>query len=314
MKPHWFFLIPAFLLLQCAKGVVPKVDTIQILYIGSIYNDFKREDPISAVKSGFPGIKVTHTITDPAFLEYHLYRAGLSELLNELEIDFVIADTVPRNQKFFGIQRKTGYAITNFEGIRFAMFSTSQESLTIEDQIQLALVRERSDILWIINQPVLKRDPTLITFFIKNRAVYDTSMSPVKAAIDTTRIRLIKDFTKKIENELGEKLFIGGSIDEYFFSHISDKHAIDVVVYPTDLIIKMFEGDSTTLGELFGCIAFEKKFRKTKMNEKEISEICAANGFLQWGQAKEENNVLIPDAMNGMHIFDFYTTEEPHEN
>lgn len=296
--------------LHCTSGVVPKTNRIDVAYIGSIYEDINQESPISAGLADFQGIKIAHTMTEPAFMEHYLYRAGLSELLNKLEIDFVIGDTVARNQKFYGIQRSTGYAITNFEGIRFAMFSTSKESLTIDDQVQLTLVRERSDILWVIDRTVLDIEPTLITFYINNRVLSDTSMLPIKAEIDTARQRLVKDFINKAEDGLNKKIYLGGRVDEHLFSTIAEKQAVNIVIYPEDLIVEMFEGDSTTLRELMGLIAFEMEFKKMEMSDAEVSEFCAAKGFLRWGNVKEENDVLLPDEIDGRSIYDFYYIKE----
>jgi hypothetical protein len=296
--------------LHCTAGVAPKTNRIDIAYIGSIYDDIYRDNPVSAGLVDLPVVKIGHTVTEPAFMEYYLYRAGLTQLLNELEIDFVIADTIVRNQKFFSIPRTAGYAITNFEGIRFAMFSTSNESLTIEDQIQLTLVRERSDILWAIDPTMLNMEPTLVRFYIDNRMLTDKSMSPIKAKIDTARQRLVKNFTRKAEDGLNRKIYLGGRVDEHLFSTIAERQAINTVIYPKDLIAKMVEGDSTTLRELMDLIAFDMKFKKTEMSAAEISEICTASGYIQWGNIREENFVLVPDKANGTHIFDFYYEKE----
>ncbi|MGB7055627.1 MAG: hypothetical protein WBE28_09945, partial [bacterium] len=237
MRYHVLLIVLIVISLHCTSGVVPKTNRIDVAYIGSIYEDINQESPISAGLADFQGIKIAHTMTEPAFMEHYLYRAGLSELLNKLEIDFVIGDTVARNQKFYGIQRSTGYAITNFEGIRFAMFSTSKESLTIDDQVQLTLVRERSDILWVIDRTVLDIEPTLITFYINNRVLSDTSMLPIKAEIDTARQRLVKDFINKAEDGLNKKIYLGGRVDEHLFSTIAEKQAVNIVIYPEDLIV-----------------------------------------------------------------------------
>jgi hypothetical protein len=135
-------------------------------------------------------------------------------------------------------------------------------------------------------------------------------MSPIKAEIDTSRHRLIKDFRSKVEQGLDRKIFLAGRVDEHLFSNISERHAVNIIVYPEDLFIKMLERDSTNLRELIDCIAFEMKFKKTEMNEDEISEFCAANGFLRWGNVKEENDVLLPDEIDGRYIYDFYYTKE----
>ena len=303
-------IILILLSLHCTSGVVPKTNRIDVAYIGSIYEDINQENPISAGLVDFQGIKIAHTMTEPTFMEHYLYRSGLAQLLNELEIDFVIADTVVRNQKFFSIPRTTGYAITNFEGIRFAMFSTSKESLTIEDQVQLTLVRERSDILWVIDQTQLNMEPTLVRFNIDKRALTDKSMSPIKAKIDTARQRLVKDFTNKAEDGLNKKIYLGGRVDEHLFSTIAEKQAVNIVIYPEDLIIEMFEGYSTTLRELMDLIAFEMEFKKMEMSGADVSEFCATNGFLRWGNVKEKNDVLLPDEIDGRYIYDFYYTKE----
>ena len=303
-------IIIILLVLHCTSGVVPKTNKIEVAYLGSIYHDIYTENPVCAGLADIPGIKIAHTMTEPVFLEHYLYRVGLAELLNALEIDFVIADTVIRGQNYFGIPKTAGYAIANLEGIRFAMFAASKESLTIEDQVQLTIVRERSDILWVIDPPLLGLEPTLIDFQINNRVLSDTSMAPFNPRIDTTRRRIIKDFTSKVEQELDRTIHLGGRVDEHLFSSISTNNTVNVILYPENLIVKMLDADSTTLRELLDCITFEMKFKKTKMTEEQLSETRMTSNYLTWGEIKAENDVLLPDESAGQHIYDYYYIKE----
>ena len=305
-------VLVAFILisLHCTSGVVPKTSRIEVAYIGSLLEDLNREKPISVGLSRFQGIKIAHTITKPAFMEYFLYRRGLSQLIDELEIDYLISDTIVRGQRFFSINRAAGYAIPNVAGIRFAIYSAEKESLTIEDQVQLTLIKERSDILWVLDQSAIDMEPALIKFHVDNRALSDKSISPINTRADTARHRLVREVMNKLRAELNTKIHINGSIDEYLFSTIAEKQAANIVIYPQTLMTGEFEGDSLTLGDLMGLVAFEMKFRKASHSDTEISEICAVNGFRKWGDAAKENIVLLPDGKTGKHIFDFYCEKE----
>lgn len=310
MRHHALLIIVILLVLHCTSAVVPKISKIEVLYLGSIYSDLYKENPVCASHTDLPGIRVAHTLTEPPFLEHYLYRAGLADVLNSLEIDFVIADSVIRGQDFFGIPRNAGYSVSNFEGIRFAMFAASAESLTIDDQVKLTLARERSDILWVIDPSLLDMEPTLISFYINNRALSDTSMSPFNPQIDTTRQRLVKDFTRKVDEQLNRKVHLGGRVDEHLFTRISSNNAVNLILYPDNLIVEMLDADSASLRELFDCVAFEMKFKKIKMTEDALSEMHTTSNLMMWGNIDAENDILIPDETAGQRIFDYYYTEE----
>lgn len=308
MKIKLLLLAFAVLILNCTKGVVPRVGKIEVLYIGSISQDIYRESPISSCIADSPVIKVAYTTTEPVFMEYYLYRMGLSDLLSKLDIDYVIGDTSVQNHEFFSIPKSMGYAITNFGGIRFAVVS-SKDSLTIDDQVQLSLIEERSDVLWVIDRTAFNLEPSLISFYISGRVLADTSISPIRVSVDTARARQIKDFQNKIETELGRSIKVDGRIDDHLFSVISDNALVDVVVYPQDLFFKIIETDEVSLRELMSNVAFETKFKKTEMSGDMISEIYKANDYNVWGEIKMKNTVLLPDEA-GQHIFDFYSKKE----
>lgn len=274
-----------------------------------MYQDIYRKNPVSIGLSSVPGIRVAYTLTQPAFMEYYLYRNGLSDLLEKLSIDYVISDTLVQNRKFFSIAKSMGYAITNYEGIRFAVLS-SHDSMTIENQVQFSLVKERSDVIWVVDQSALNLQPSLVNFYIKDRMLSDTNISPIKHKADTLRSRQLKEFRDKIDIELGTKLYVGGRVDDHVLSRIADKQTVNVVIYPPNLFINSINTDSISLRELMEHVAFETKFNKRQMNKDELSEICQAKGYQQWGTVKKENQVLLPDEVAGKHLFDFYYEKE----
>ena len=303
-------LLCTVLLFNCVKKVVVKVDRIETLYIGSIYQDLYREPPISACITGHSGLKIGHTLTEPVFLEYFLQKNGLHELLNDLAFDFVITDTAVYGQEYFNIPKSMGYAIKNYQGIRFAVVSKGKDTLAIEDEVALSLIRERSDVLWVIDDKLLNYDPTAITFYIRKRALADTSMSLIEESIDTARISKIERYKNRIEKKLSRKVYVAGRLDNHLFSTITDKEAVDIIIYPNSLFSEIIETDSMSLFDLMYNIAFEMKFKEIEMSDEEILDVCAAHGYTKWGSTKKLNTVLMFDETEGQHIFDYYYWEE----
>lgn len=301
-------------MLSCIPGVAPRVGRIEAVYIGSILEDIRRDKPISAGVTDLEGIKIVHTITEPVFMEYFLQRMGLHELLSDLDIDFVIGDTVVYSDKYFSIQKSMGYAIKNIRGLRFAMVCNAEDSLTVQDQISISLLKERSDILWVIDKDLLAMSPAVIKFHVDGRALSDTSISTIKVKDDANLMRKIRDFRARIEKELNSEILLGEPIDDHVFSTIVEKEKVDVIIYPQDLFTQTGDKVSMTLRALMESIAFETKFRKTEMEPEEISEICTNAGYLKWGNLKETNIVLVPDAKSGEHIFDYYYERKENED
>lgn len=301
-------------LLSCTTGVAPKGNRIDVVYVGSIQDDIYRENPICAGVAGLDGIKLGHTLTTPVFMEYFLQRMGLSELMDDLGLDFVIGDTIVQGHGYFGLSKSMGYGLKNIEGIRFALISGIKDSLTMDDQVRLTLLKERSDILWMIDKSLLRLPPALIRFHIRDRALSDTSMVKLTAIGDTTRIRKIRDFTRKIEQELNKKINIMGRLDDHIFSVIAHRETLGVIIYPDNMFARILEGDSMSLRALMENIAFETRFTKTTMDSVEISQLCKARGYSTWGAVKKTNAVLVPDAAKGRHIFDYYYKRGENEN
>lgn len=301
--------VAILVMLCCTKGVVPKANKIEVLYLGSIYEDIRRESPISAGISKFPGVKVAHTLTEPPFMEFFLQSNGLAALLDELGFDFVIADTVIPGQKYFTVLRSMGYAIKNFGGIRFALLSC-KDSMTIDDQVKLSLVKERSDVLWVIDEDLLRLPPSIINFYISNRVLTDTSILPVKATTDESLKRHIMEFRAGIEKELNRKIHIAGRLDDHLFRVLALKQEADVIIYPASLFTEVVEAESLSLRTLMQSVAFGMKLMKTELNDDEINELCATRGYHKWGKTEKANTVLVPDELRGRYIFNLYYEKE----
>jgi len=276
------------------------------VYIGSIWEDIQREKPISTRVTNPDAIRLAHTLTEPPFMEYYLHQMGLHELLNTLGFDFVISDSLVYSGRYFPISRSMGYAIKNFGGVRFAMICSGKDSLTMEDRVTLSLLRERSDILWIIDKPLLELPPSFIRLNISQRSLSDTSISAIKAKEDTGKVRLIRDFRRRIEKELNKQITTEGSIADHVLSTVAQNETVNVILYPEELFPSDEEAQTTNLRNLFERVAFEMKFKKTEMKRAQISEFCTTTGCLTWGEIKQINSVLVPDEKTGNRIFDYY--------
>ena len=309
-------LLATFLLilLSCIPGVSPRTRSIDVVYIGSIWDDIQREEPFSAAATNPNAITLAHTLTEPPFMEYYLQQMGLHELLNELAFDFVIGDTLVYGGSYFPMSKSMGYAIKNFGGIRFAMICSAKDSLTMEDRVTLSLLKERSDILWVIDKPLLEIPPSLIKLNISQRALSDTSISTIKAKEDTARARLISDFRRRIEKELNREIITEGSIADHVLSTVAQNEEVNVILYPEELFPNNEEAQTTSLRNLFERVAFEMKFIKTEMKRAQISEFCSATGCLSWGEIKQTNSVLVPDEKTGNRIFDYYYGRKNNED
>ena len=199
-----------------------------------------------------------------------------------------------------------GFALENFGDIRLAILSKDKDSLSINEQVQFSLVKERSDVLWVIDRELLSLDPSLIALYIDRRSLSDTSMYSIPSVPDTARTRKVTQFREKIDTVLDKKIPIAGRIDDHLFSVVARREGIDVVVYPERLFVQTAETDSTSLRELMHNIAFEMKFKKVEMSDTEIRDVCAINGYTTWGSMKKANTILLPDEIEGRYIFDYY--------
>lgn len=316
MRLRYLFLLIFPLLFNCPKKYAPDVESIEVLYVSSLYNDIYQDQPILAGIKGLPGLKVGHLKTNPPFMSIILGRLGFYELLNETGIDFVIADSLTfwtDNINYFLVPKSMGYAITNYEGIRFAILRKDKDSLAIADEIQISLVKQRSDVLWIIENSLLDIAPIRINFFIKDRGLADTTMTALKVETDSSLYGKIKEFKNKVEQTLKQKIYLEQkNLKAYILSAVSLNEGVNIILYAQGLFINDISSDSITLEEILNSVVCEMKFSKMVMNKKQIQELNKEKEYKTWGKLKKNNNVLLPDEY-GTYLFDmFYKLSSGH--
>lgn len=309
MRLRFVLLLMIPLILNCPKKYKPDIESIEVLYLSSLHDDIYRDKPILAGIKGVPGFKVGHLKTDPAFLGIIMGRLGFYELLNETGIEFVLTDSLgfwADNINYFLIPRNLGYAIKNHEGIRFAILRKNKDTLTIDDEIQVSLVKQRSDILWIIENKLLDIAPVRINFFIKDRGLTDTTMTVLAVEPDSLLAAKIINFRKKLAQTLNQNIFLGEkTLQEYILSKVSKNEGVDVILYPRELFMNGIKKDSVTLQEILNNVVCEMKFTKMKMDKNQTLKLNADARYQVWGKVTKSNNVLFPDEF-GIYVFDMF--------
>ncbi len=309
MKYHTLLLLLILLLLNCPKKYAPKVEKIEVLYLSSLYEDIHREKPFLAGIKNLSGIKIGHLKTDPPCMERILRKLGFYQLLDEFPIDYVISDTLIYSAQYMSIPESMGYGIKNYEGIRFALLCKNKDTLTIEDEIKLTIVKQRSDVLWIIDKDLINSAPMKISFFIEDRGLSDTSITAIKVNSDTTLLRKLQDFKNTLEQILNKKVYLGTMYPgDYILSQTALSEGVNVILYPEGLfgekhMVETYT-DSITLREILTILKRCKKFKKLlRMSENEILKLSGEKDYQIWGNLAKINQVLIPDE-KGKSLFD----------
>lgn len=308
MKCRYLFLLIIPLLLNCPKKYAPKVEKIEAVYLSSFYEDIQREKPFLSGIKNLSGIKIGHINTDPPFMAILLGRLGFYELLNSTGIDFVIGDPIvfqADNINYFFVPVSMGYAIKNYEGIRFAILCKNKDSLTIADEITITLVKQRSDVLWVIDKAMIDSPPMKIDFFIKDRGLSDTSMTAIEIEPDTMLLKKLQNFKNNFNNMLSRKIYLENKrLDEYVLSKIALSKDVNVILYPEYLFGDVIKKDSISLSEILNNVMCGLKFQKSvDMTKNEILEFNKEKKYKVWGKSIKTNQVLLPDNQ-GEYLFD----------
>lgn len=286
-----------------------RVETIETIYLSSLYEDIHRETPFLAGIKTVPGIKIGHLKTEPPSLALLLGKLGFYELLNEAGLDFIIGDTpafVLDDMNYFFIPYSMGYAITNYNNIRFAILSQDRDSLTIDDRIRLLLIQQRSDVLWVIDTQVLTSPPKKMKFFIKNRILSDTTTTAIEITPDTELLERLIHIRAMTDELLCKKIYLENkNLKDYVLSTVAQRAGVDVILYPEVLFHPVIEKDSMSLHEILENVACELKFKKTKMGKAEAVTRIKDEHYQMWGTATEANRVLLPDD-EGNYLFDLW--------
>ncbi len=304
---YYTILLVVLVLLNCQKKYAPSVKKIDVLYLGPLIKENLSLNPILASTNGIDALKIGTLETNPPYLTVLLKRYGLFDLLNEFGVDFVISNFPIRTEKIFIIPGSMGYAIKNYDGIRFAILNQDKDSLSINDQTRITLIKQRSDILWVMDKNFLKLPPSRIIFFLKTRNMADTSVIPFTKKPDPLRLKELNKFSQKIKKKLARKIYFSGkSLNPYLFEKISRIRGVNIVLYPETLFRGTPPDDSITIQDFIKLINCETRFKKVKMTLKEINELKKTKNLSQWGKIQKDNFVLIPSNKEGQYVFDLF--------
>jgi len=313
VKFNTLLLLLIVLLINCPKKYAPQVEKIEVLYLSSLYEDIYREEPYLTGLKNIPGIKIGHLKTEPPSMARLLGRLGFYRLLDEFPLDFIICDTEIHDVHYMSIPESMGYGITNYKGIRFAILTKDKDSLTIEDEIIMTLVRQRSDVLWVIDKDLISLPPQKIDFYIEARALTDTSMNAITVTPDTALDNKLSNFKNNFDKVLSKKIDLEGKgLDEYVLSKVALHDDVNIVLYPETLFLDREVTDSISIKELLNKVQCETIFKEPRrMTKTEIEQLRKEKGYAVWGEFMENNSVSLPDTQ-GTVLFDIlYPLEIP---
>jgi len=307
VKYRTLLLVVCATLLHCPKSHKPDVDRIEVTYLSSLYKDITSEQPLLAGIKDTEGITLGHTMTEPPYLAVLLGEFGFFDLLSETGIDYVIAD--PHmieldNINYFVVPYNLGYVISNYQGIRFAILSKGKDTLTIQDQITVEIVNQRSDIMWIIDPEFLASPPMTYYFYVRNRGLADTSTAQFTANIDTLLAKRFHDCLRRLEDVLGRSVTLGTpSVKEYALSTLMVNEQVDIILYPPGLFKTEPGVAQITVMEFITAVACEQRFEKKRMSRNQIEKIQQEQSLSLYGDINDTNLVLYP-SVQGRYLFD----------
>jgi len=296
MKYRCLLLFAALLFLNCPKRISPgSRQVIDLYYIGSLTEDIQRPDPFLSGIAELKGLKVGYLNTDRPGFALFLERIGLYRLANDLPLDFIITDFPAFGQDHLPVLKDMGYGIKNIGGIRFAILSLGKDSLTIHDQTRISLARERSDVLWVIENKVLAEPPFKMSFMVSNRTLKNTSLGKIKNRPDPERVKKIAAFARLLQDTLSRKIDLAGqSVTEYALNKISRRTGAGVILYPASLIPAPLSRTPATIRDLLDGVDGSLRFVKKEMIKDSLLKVQKENNYLLWGKPGKTNTVLVP--------------------
>jgi hypothetical protein len=296
MKYRYLLLFMVPFLLNCPKRISPgSRHKIDMYYLGSLTDDLQRPDPLLAGIADVKGIKVGYLNTDRPGYALFLGRIGLYKLFNDLPLDFLVTNYPAFDENHLPVLKTMGYGIKNIDGIRFAMISLGKDTLTIHDQTKISLARERSDVLWVIENKTLNRPPFKMSFIVSNRALLDTNQSKIISKPDPERIKKIAAFARQLHDTLNVTVDLGNqTLTEYAFKKIALKTGAGAILYPASLIPTTVSRTPITIRDILNNVDGSMRFIKKEMTRDSLLKAQAESNYLLWGTTGKKNTVLIP--------------------
>lgn len=303
-KNYFPLIFICLLFFNCPKRASVKTSKIGVIYLSSLLEDIKKPEPYLCSIADTMAIKIGYVNFETPFMPQLFQRLGFYKFLSEIPLDFLITNYPVYGYNFLPIPLDLGYGIKNIEGIRFGICSQFYDSLSISDQVKLATLRERSDVLWIVDKKLLSLPALQIDFIIRNRVLQDTMIKNIKTVKDTIRQKHLNNFTQSLNQLLDTKIDLNQKkIAEYIFSRIKQKKNIEIMLYPEGLIKDSAVKDSMTIGQFLNNVACDTKFKTQELSEDEIKKKIRENGYQYRGTITSKNIALVPDS-EGEFLFD----------
>jgi hypothetical protein len=297
-----FALLPFFI--YCPKRFGTGTQKVEVVYLASLSRDIELDKPVLASVPNMKGIKIGYLFFEQPFMSEFYSRLGFYRMLDDLAIDFLLTNHPVYGQKFLSVKKDLGYGIANYNGVRFAVFSLDRDSLTISEQTRLALVKERSDVLWFIDEKMLEKTAMRVNFVVRNRVVHDTIMSRIDAKPDTQYVRRINEFRSQLNAVLSRKWSLDNKdLADYVLARIAAKKGVNVILYPAHLIKRASGAESLTIAEFMDHVSCELKFSREEATGEEVQKLIRDNGYSAWGKIEGSNSVLLPGPA-GEYVFD----------
>lgn len=303
LKQYSLLIFICLIFLHCPKRVSLKTSKIEVIYLSSLLEDIKKPEPYLCSIADTGAITITYINFETPFMDQLFQRLGFYRLLNDTPLDFLVTNYPVYGYNFLPIHFDLGYGIKNIEGIRFGICSQYRDSLSISDQVKLATIKERSDILWIVDKKLLSLPPMQIDFIIRDRILQDTLLRNIKIVRDTTLQRKFNDFNESLDRLLNVKIDVNTTIANYIFSRVKQQKNINIMLYSEGLIKDSSVKNSITMGQFLSNVTCDTKFKIQDLSANEIKKIIKENGYQYWGDILKKNLALIPDK-DGEYLFD----------
>ncbi len=303
-KKIFIFVFICLIFLNCPKRASVKTTKIEVIYLSSLLDDINNPEPYLCSAKNFKGIKVGYLNFATPFMSRIFQRLGFYNILDAIPLDFLITNQPVYQNKFLSIPVDLGYGLKNYEGIRFAIFTKYRDSLGISEQIKLATIKERSDVLWIVDKNLLNSPPRAIDFIIRERILQDTIVKKIKINSDTTLLNTISNFQQLLSKTLQTKIFTANQpISEFIFSKLKQKYNTDLMIYPVNMIKNNILKDSLTIAEFMDNVDCDTKFKIKELTKSEVNKMLNKKIYAILGEIAKKNTALIPDP-EGEYLFD----------
>ncbi len=305
MKRRYLLLFFIILLLNCPRHPSPGArKKIEVYYLASILADLARPEPIITGLFTRDGLKIGRLENHNAGYSLFLSRLGLYDLLDSLPLDFVIADVPVPDRRFLTISRNLGYRIKNYDGIRFGAVCADAETLSIQDQITLSVIKERTDILLVMEPRFLRQPPVRIDFLVRRRELQDTSLSRIKTRPDPTWNARAAAFIKRLNDTLNTKFSMTApSFSEFILDRLARSAGVNTILYPGRMFLADTAPADFNLRDLLLAVDATVRLKKGVFPRDSLLKWQAANQYLMRGQPDKNTPALVPDP-EGVYVLD----------